>query len=374
MGAVYLGGMAPDVVLPGKAESQLVVLAVVPADVDRVAVGAFKPHGRQLGLLHALSVGVGTEIPALLQLPADFLQLPLSTGAVQLLQHAFQVVQLQPPQLQLPCQLLLRVFHPGVVLIILGGVLVGGENGGDGNVHRPHFLVVEVLALNAGLPLHDAVEVGREDVPQLAQTLPVVGGFQLLFLNGQLFGQAAAQILNGLAHGLTLLPHGVLLIPDGVVHIQQLAKGLGAAALAVFPDGAEGELLRRAVREGVIIRRGVAYVLVEEQQQLVGGGVHVQRIDAGIRASGGVQRRLPAHQRGQAANGVHQPVGQNICAGGCKQVYITLHVPLRGVVQKVQLHDRLRRLIHETRQRCPLGAFVKADAPQAVQNPPLRGQ
>ena len=156
------------------------------------------------------------------------------------------------------------------------------------------------------------MEVGREDVPQLAQTLPVVGGFQLLFLNGQLFGQAAAQILNGLAHGLTLLPHGVLLIPDGVVHIQQLAKGLGAAALAVFPDGAEGELLRRAVREGVIIRRGVAYVLVEEQQQLVGGGVHVQRIDAGIRASGGVQRRLPAHQRGQAANGVHQPVGQNI--------------------------------------------------------------
>ena len=66
VGAMHLGGMAPDVVLPGKAEGQLVVLAVVPADVDRIAVGAFKPHGRQLGLLHALPVGVRTEIPALL--------------------------------------------------------------------------------------------------------------------------------------------------------------------------------------------------------------------------------------------------------------------------------------------------------------------
>ena len=218
------------------------------------------------------------------------------------------------------------------------------------------------------------MEVGREDVPQLAQTLPVVGGFQLLFLNGQLFGQAAAQILNGLAHGLTLLPHGVLLIPDGVVHIQQLAKGLGAAALAVFPDGAEGELLRRAVREGVIIGCGVAQMLMEEQRQLVGGRVHVQRIDAGVRASGGVQRRLPAHQGGQSAQGIHQPVGQNVRPGGSEYVYITLCITLRGTVQQVQLHDRLRRLIHETRQRCPLGAFVKADAPQAVQNPPLRGQ
>ena len=104
-------------------------------------------------------------------------------------------------------------------------------------------------------------------------------------------------------------------------------------------------------------------MLMEEQRQLVGGRVHVQRIDAGVRASGGVQRRLPAHQRGQAANGVHQPVGQNVRAGGREQVYITLHIPLRGVVQKVQLHDRLRRLIHETRQRRPLGTFVKADAP-----------
>ena len=218
------------------------------------------------------------------------------------------------------------------------------------------------------------MEVGREDVPQLAQTLPVVGGFQLFFLNGQLFRQTAAQILNGLAHGLALLPHGVLLIPDGVVHVQELAEGLGAAALAVFPDGAKGKLLRRAVREGIIIGRGMVQMLVEEQRQLIGGGVHVQRIDSGIRASGGVQRRLPAYQRGQSANGVHQPVGQNVRAGGCEQVYITLDIALRGTVQQVQLHDRLRRLIHETRQRRPLGAFVKADAPQAVQNPPLRGQ
>ena len=118
----------------------------------------------------------------------------------------------------------------------------------------------------------------------------------------------------------------------------------------------------------------MAYVLVEEQRQLVGGRVHVQRIDAGVRASGGVQHRLPAHQRRQSANGVHQPVSQNICAGDSEYVYITLGITLRGTVQQVQLHDRLRRLIHETRQRRPLGAFVKADAPQAVQNPPLRGQ
>ena len=108
------------------------------------------------------------------------------------------------------------------------------------------------------------MDVGGDDVAQLAQPFPVVGGFQLLFLNGQLSGQAGAEVLDGLADGLALLAHGILPIPDGVVHIQKRAKALCLLAVTVLADGAEGKLLGGSVREGVVIGCRMTEMFMEE--------------------------------------------------------------------------------------------------------------
>ena len=175
-----------------------------------------------------------------------------------------------------------------------------------------HFLVVKVLTLHHRLALDDSMDVGGEDVAQLAQTLPVVGGFQFFFLDGQLPGQPGAQVLDGFAHRLALLTHGILPVPDGVVHIQQSAKGFRPLACPILADGAEGKLLGGAIGLGVVVGSGVVQVLSEKQRQFISYGVHIQRINSGIGGAGGEQGRLPAHQRGQAAQGVHQPVSQHV--------------------------------------------------------------
>ena len=109
-------------------------------------------------------------------------------------------------------QLLLRVLHPGIVLIELRGILLGGENGGDGDLNDLHILIVEILCFQSGLALDDPVNIGRDDIAQLPQPLPVIGGCQLLFLNSQLSLDALAEIADGFSQALALLPHGVLAV------------------------------------------------------------------------------------------------------------------------------------------------------------------
>ena len=265
-------------------------------------------------------------------------------------------------------QLLLGVFHPGVVLIKLGCVLLGGENGGQGDVHHLHFLVVKVLAGDHRLALHHPVEVRRENVSQLPQPLPVIGSLQFLFLNGQLPGQPGAQILHRFPDGLAFLTHGILPIPEGVVAVQQSPEGFRLLAASVLPDGAEGKLLGSAVRGGIVVGPGVHSILPEKVRQLPGGILPVQSRNPGIDVTGGEQRRLPAYQGGQAAQGVHQPVRQHIRPGPVQN---------GGKVrafQRIFFGHRFRRDVFQPRQGGPPGCFIQTNPAQAVQNPPVGGQ
>ena len=121
-------------------------MPVVPAYVNGEAVGAFKAHGRQLTLLHLLFGPVHADVAPGIELLTDLLQLGLTLRPAQLLQDALQVAALLGPQLQLMGQLLLGVFHAGVVLVELGRVLLGGEDGAQRNFHIAHIFIIEVLA------------------------------------------------------------------------------------------------------------------------------------------------------------------------------------------------------------------------------------
>ena len=150
-----------------------------------------------------------------------------------------------------------------------------------------------------------SAQIGGEDVPQLAQPLPVVGGLQLFLLHRQLPAQPLAEIGDGFAHPLALLTNLVLPVLEGIKAIQQGSKALRLAAFPVLPDGAEGKLLRRAVGLGAVIGGGVAQMLSKEQLQLIRGFGDIQGAHPGIRIPCGKQRRLPAHQGGQAAQAIH---------------------------------------------------------------------
>ena len=368
MGAVNLAGMAPNIVLSGQPEGQLLVLPVVPAYINGVAVGGLEAHGGEPALLGTLAPRLLTQIALLLQFLPNLLQLGIGLSPVQLLQHALQIAHLPFAQSQLVGQLLLGVLHPGVILVEFRRILLGGEQGAQGDFHRRHVLIVEVLADDLGLPLGNPMNVGGQNVPQLAQTLPVIGSRQLLFLQCHLPGKPGAQILHRFAHGLALLTHGVLPIPEGVKAVQQCGKGFLFLAASVLAQGAEGVLLGRAVRLDVHIGFGMVQVLPEEKQQLFRRVVHIKRTDPGIRASGGEQCRLPADQGRQSPQGIHEPVREQIRPGCGQNVYIIFQR------QRIFFGNRLRLLVVKPGQGRPAAGLVQADAPEAVQNPTVGPQ
>ena len=121
MGTVDLGGMAPDVIFSGQFEGQLIILPVVPAHIDGIAVGGFKPYRLQFCLLGFLSTGFRTDIATVLELPLDFFQFRIGLGPVQLFQNTLQIEQLVLTQFNLFGQLffciLPEVFKTSVVFL-----------------------------------------------------------------------------------------------------------------------------------------------------------------------------------------------------------------------------------------------------------------
>ena len=71
MGTVDLGGVAPEIVLPGQLEGQFLILPVISSHIDGEAVGGLKPHGRQLALFRLLALPLRLQIALGLELLAE---------------------------------------------------------------------------------------------------------------------------------------------------------------------------------------------------------------------------------------------------------------------------------------------------------------
>ena len=109
-------------------------------------------------------------------------------------------------------------------------------------------------------------------------------------------------------------------------------------------------------------------ILRKKQRQLF-GGVGGQGSHPGVGFAPGKQGRLPAHQGGEPAQGVHQPVAEHIRPGRCENPTIIRRRQVHGVF----LFHGGGEPVLQSRQGRP-GAFVQAHPAQAVQNPPLRRQ
>ena len=172
-------------------------------------------------------------------------------------------------------------------------------------------------------------------------------------------------VCNGLAQGLALLTHGILPVPQGIEPVQEPAEALGLLAVPVLTDGAEGELLGGAGMVRPEVRSGGQ---PEEFQELCPGGVRPGG-DPGIGGPQGVQRGLPADERGEASEGVHKPVTQQVRPGRAEDLFkIRL---FQG--QGVPLFHLRWLLVVEPRQGGAAG-FVQAHPAQAVQDPAVGAQ
>ena len=95
MGPVDLLSMEPQVVFLGQLSGELIVLPVIPAHINGVAVCGDEAHGLGGGLLHLPPASLQPEVTAGGQLLPDFLQLALRLRPVQLLQDAEEVLHEQ---------------------------------------------------------------------------------------------------------------------------------------------------------------------------------------------------------------------------------------------------------------------------------------
>ena len=200
-----------------------------------------------------------------MQFLTDLFQFRFGFRPVQLFQNTLQVTQFLFTQGDLLRQFLLSGLHPGVILVKLRRVLLGGQDGRNGNRNGLHLLIIKILAHKHRLALDNLMDIGSNDIAQLAQPLPVEGGLQFFFLRSQLSLDPLAEVRDGLAHRLRLLAHGILPVPNGVVHIQQRAKGLRPVAAAVLADGAKSKLLGRSVGERIVIGCRMVHMFPEEQ-------------------------------------------------------------------------------------------------------------
>ena len=363
MATVNLGGMEPQVILSGKLKGQFIILAVIAAHINGIAISGLKAHGRYLGGLHLPLAGLLADIATGLQLLANFLQLRIGVRTIQFFQNRLEVLQFLFADLNLLGQLLLRGLHTGIVLVKLCRILLGRQNGRDGHFNFRHVLIIKVLHLYRGLAFLNAVDIGSEDIAQLAQTLPIKGSFQFLLLDGKLSGQALAQILDSFTHRLALLAHSVLPVTGHIEAVQKSAKGFSLLHRAILADGTEGKLLGRAVGGSIIIRRRMLQMFTEEQTQFLRNCLGIHAFHSGIGFTGSKERSLSANQRRQAAKGVHQPVCQEICPGKTKHFLKIL------INEGIFFRNGVGQLVVHARQRRALGGFVQAHTAQAIDDP-----
>ena len=141
--------------------------------------------------------------------------------------------------------MLFRRFGLIVALIILGGVLLGGEEGIQGDRDLGAVLVIEVFTGQLGLaPLHP-VEIGGNEVTTDTKLIPVLSGGIVLFLHGELApqpvpgcGGRADQLRAPLAHPVHPFP-GLI---KGIHQFREAGIGLLGHSAFVLLDGKTGKL------------------------------------------------------------------------------------------------------------------------------------
>ena len=158
------------------------------------------------------------------------------------------------------------------------------------------------------------VEVGGEDIPQLPQPLPVLGGLQLLLLVGDFScgavpggGHRPDEVLAPLLDALQVLP----LLVEAVQQLGEGRKVLQLQAALILSGGKEGKVKGLALFSHHCCCHVMFLHIIQQFLQAVQQlfpACRSQGIQAHIGAAPCPPGQLPAHQRGQPSEGVQQPL------------------------------------------------------------------
>ena len=118
-------GVEPKIPVIGGLGGQLVILPIVPAyqHPESAAGAKFPGLGRAVDPLFSL----GPQKARIPQLSPDIREVLFRFRLGNLLQHTLQILQIPPGNGHLLFEIPLRCFGLAVALIVLGGVLLGGE-------------------------------------------------------------------------------------------------------------------------------------------------------------------------------------------------------------------------------------------------------
>ena len=365
MAAVNFLRVEPQVVLFRRFQRQLVVLPVVAAHIDGVALVGLEHHGLGRLLLHLLFAAAALEVAAVGQFRPDIGNVLFPLGPAQGIEDAAKIGVLLLALFNEPRQHLFGVLGLGVVLVELGGVLLGRQGGRQWDVDFLHVRVVEIHRRQTGLATGDGVEVGRDDIAQLPQPFPVIGGGQLLPLDFQLPGRPVPKIGQRLVDGLALLAHLLAPLPAGVEPVQQGREG---GERLILPQGPV--LLQRAV--GIVLGAALPQQqrgrigAVEPRKllgQIVGQRFILRFCGTTLRIAAVAAGQLPAnHRRQRRKVGLEPFVQLNVPRFPAQQGQNG--VPVR--LCRVPLFLGGRVLIKQARQNLALFAHLKVHPAQTV--------
>lgn len=373
VGAVDPLGVEPVVGLEGL-PGELVVLGVAAAHQNAQPARGGEhtgPAGAPPGLLPGGCRPF--HIAGVPQLPADVGKILLRLRPAELVQHALQPVPLPAGEVHLGGQTGLRSLGLGVALEVLGRVLLGSQQGVQGNVHLPALRVVIVLRPEDPLPPLHAVEIGGDELPEYPQPVPVLGLGVLLLLESQLptgpvpgAGGGPLEIRPPLTDSLGLFPGFI----EGVQHRGEGLPRLPLHGAAVLLDGHIGEVrgLPLLTEQAGVEVPGTDRRLPGEEGVGQGGGTagSAQRpVPAGAAGD------LPADQGGETEKGVQQKAaGQSIRIGPAQEPVKTLPVHSQGI----RLALGGGETVKEAGQHLPGLAHLHVHPAQAVDDPVLAVQ
>ena len=218
------------------------------------------------------------------------------------------------------------------------------------------------------------MEVGGDDVPELAQPLPVLGGVQLPLLVGDLPGGAVPGVGHGADQVLALLADALLIFPLLIEPVHQGGEGgIGGALprLLILLRREEGEVLRTLFDRDHSGRKVIFLHGVQQRFRRLGHpdpALGPQLVKGDVHPSSGPEGDLPADQGRPAAEGVQQPVVHPALPRGLFHPAKPLS-PIQG--GGVGFFHGAGQTVEQTGQQLPLGGHIPVHPAQAVHDAAL---
>ena len=316
MAAVYLLRVQPVIRAAGDFGAQLIILHIVSTDEDlKAVVRAVEQRPLRLELFR-FSLLLLFQITGLGQFPSQLCQILFTLGALDLIQHALQIIQLLFSLRQKHTQMPGRRLELIVLLIHRRRVLLRRFQRVERDLHLGQIFLIVVFTQKLAIAFFQPVEIGRQKLRLFSQLFAAFRAPVFLTLKAELSLQAVPRRAHGTQQIMAAAALSLGTLPLGVEGVEHAGEGLTAAvfhASAVLPDLHKAEIARLAVFQQHRREEFLTADPLDQSRKLRRKGI------IGIAAAEG---KLPADQRRQTGKMIQQPaVDRDRAIGRCDKAF-----------------------------------------------------